>query len=63
MRNASHNRKRGKAADIIFVLRDEARRVNAALRGRYDELTFDAVLDQHERMATPRELAALRGDS
>ncbi|NBX72718.1 MAG: hypothetical protein EBQ89_00265 [Alphaproteobacteria bacterium] len=61
MRHASHNRKRGKAADIIFVLRDEARRVNAALRGRYDELTLDAALDRNERMATPRELASLRG--
>jgi hypothetical protein len=62
MRNASHNRKRGEAArDIIFILRDEARRVNAVLRGRYDELTIDATVDQHERIVTPRELAALRG--
>ena len=62
MRHASHNRKRGQAArDIIFILRDEARRVNAVLRGRYDELTIDATVDRNERLATPRELAALRG--
>jgi hypothetical protein len=60
MRHAPKQASRRRAAlDIIF--RKEARRVKAMILGRYDELTFDAVLDQHERIATPRELAALRG--
>jgi len=49
-----------KKLDIIF--RNETRRIKSMILGRYDELTFDAVLDQHERIATPRELAALRGN-
>ncbi len=60
MRNApKHQSRRRAALDIIF--RNEARRIKAMLLGRYDRLSIDDTLDQHERIATPRELAALRG--